>query len=128
MCLGYAIPGRIPVLRKTSCCNSRQLNVPNLLTKTMRYYKPGKLNKTAMASLARQTFGCEPFGWQIAVLEGRDVSTGSVKTLAFSLVLVMDKEEIIVFISLLSSLMIEQMDNAPISTVAICREILTRVF
>ena len=129
MCLGYAIPGRIPVLRKTSCCNSRQLNVPNLLTKTMRYYKPGKLNKTAMASLARQTFGCEPFGWQIAVLEGRDVSTGSVKTLAFSLALVMDKEEIIVFmISPLSSLMIEQMDNAPISTVAICREILTRVF
>ena len=86
-----------------------------------------------MASLARQTFGCEPFSWQIAtttaVLEGRDVSTGSVKTLAFSLALmVMDKEEIIVFISPLSSLMIEQMDNAPISTVAICREILTRVF
>ena len=41
----------------------------------------------------------------------------------------MDKEEIIVFISPSSSLMIEQMDNAPISTVAIiCREILTRVF
>ena len=94
----------------------------------MRYYKPGKASKTAMASLARQTFGCEPFGWQIAVLEGRDVSTGSVKTLAFSLALVMDKEEIIVFISPLSSIMIEQMDNAPISTVAICREILSRVF
>ena len=40
----------------------------------------------------------------------------------------MDIEEIIVFISPLSSLMIEQMDNALISTVAICREILTRVF
>ena len=85
MCLGYAIPGRIPVLRKNSCCNSRQLNVPNLLTETMRYYKPGKVSKTAMASLARQTFGCEPFGWQIAVLEGRDtildVNTGSGNTL-----------------------------------------------
>ena len=89
-----------------------------------------------MASLARQTFGCDPFGWQIAtataVLEGRDVildvGTGSGKTLAFSLASVMDREEIIVIISPLSSLMIEQMDNAPISTVAICREILTRVF
>ena len=102
----------------------------------MKYYKPGEVNKTAMASLARQTFGCEPFGWQIAtaiaVLEGRDVildvGTGSGKTLAFSLASVMDKKEIIVIISPLSSLMIEQMDNAPISTVAICREILSRVF
>ena len=91
MCLGYAIPGRIPVLRKISCCNSRQLNVPNLLTETMRYYKPGKVSKTEMASLARQAFGFEPFtgSWQIAtataVLEGRDtildVSTGSGNTL-----------------------------------------------
>ena len=40
----------------------------------------------------------------------------------------MDKEEIIVITSPLSSLMIEQMDNALISTVAICREILSRVF
>ena len=98
----------------------------------MRYYKPRKVSKTAMASLARQTFGCEPFGWQIAVLEGRDVilhvGTGSGKTLAFSLASVMDREEIIVIISPLSSLMIEQMDNALISTVAICREILSRVF
>ena len=46
----------------------------------------------------------------------------------FSLASVMDKEEIVDIISLLSSLMIEQMDNALISTVAICREILSRVF
>ena len=104
----------------------------------MKYYKPGEVNKTAMASLARQAFESEPFtgSWQIAtataVLEGRDavldVGTGSGKTLAFSLASVMDREEIIVIISPLSSLMIEQMDNAPISTVAICCEILTRVF
>ena len=59
----------------------------------MRYYKPGKVSKTAMASLARQAFGSEPFtgSWQIAtattVLEGRDaildVGTGSGKTLAY---------------------------------------------
>ena len=40
----------------------------------------------------------------------------------------MDKEEIIVIISPLSSLMIEQMVNTPISTMAICRKILSRVF
>ena len=47
------------------------------LNKTIKYYKSGEANKTAMASLARQTFGCEPFSWKIAtttaVLEGRDV-------------------------------------------------------
>ena len=91
-----------------------------------------------MASLARQAFGSEPFtrSWQIAtataVLEGRDaildVGTGSGKALDFSLELVIDKEEIVDIISSLSSLMIEQMDNALISTVAICREILSGVF
>ena len=90
-----------------------------------------------MASLARQAFGSEPFtgSWQIAtataVLEGRDaildVGTGSGKTLDFSLTSVMDKEEIVDIISPLSSLMIEQMDNAPISTVAICRKTFSRV-
>ena len=39
----------------------------------MIFYKPGEVNK----ALVRQTFGCEPFDWQIAtaiaVLEGRDV-------------------------------------------------------
>ena len=39
----------------------------------------------------------------------------------------MDKEEIIVIISPLSSLTIEQMVNTPISTVAICRETFSRV-
>ena len=48
--------------------------------------------------------------------------------MAFSLALAMDKEEIIVIISSLSSLTIEQMFNTPISTVAICREILSMVF
>ena len=54
--------------------------------------------------------------------------TGRGKMLAFSLAFVMDKEEIIVIISPLSSLMIEQMVNIPISAVAICRKILSRVF
>ena len=108
---------------------------PSSKQKKMRPYKPGEVNRSALASLARQTFGCEPFGWQIetaiAILEGRDVvldvGTGSGKTLAFSLASVMNKEEIIVIVSPLSSLMIEQMENAPISTVAICRETFSRV-
>ena len=96
----------------------------------MIFYKPGEVNKPSLKSLARQTFGCEPFEWQIAtavaVLEGRDVildvGTGSGKTLAFSLASVLNKEDIIIIISPLSSLMIEQMENAPISTIAICSE------
>ena len=73
----------------------------------MLFYKPGEVNKSALKSLARQTFGCEPFDWQIAtaiaVLEGRDVipdiSTGSGKTLAFSPASVLNKENIIIIIS-----------------------------
>ena len=64
----------------------------------MALYKPGEVSKQAIKSLARQTFGCEPFDWQIAtaiaVLEGRDVildvGTGSGKMLAFSLASVLD--------------------------------------
>ena len=101
----------------------------------MIFYKPGEVNKASLKSLAHQTFACEPFDWQIAtaiaVLEGRDVildvGTGSGKTLAFSLVSVMNKDDIIIIVSPLSSLMIEQMENAPISTVAICRETFSRV-
>ena len=81
----------------------------------MIFYKPGEVNKPSLKSLARQTFGCEPFEWQIAtavaVLEGRDVildvGTGSGKTLAFSLASVLNKEDIIIIISPLSSLMID---------------------
>ena len=84
--------------------------------------------------MAHQTFGCEPFDWQIttaiAILEGRDVildvGTGSGKTLAFSLASVMDKDDVTIIVSPLSSLMIEQMENAPISTIAICSETLSR--
>ena len=57
-----------------------------------------EVNKPSLKSLVRQTFGCEPFDWQIAtaiaVLEGRDiildVGTGSGKTLAFSLASVLN--------------------------------------
>ena len=75
-------------------------NLPSnaILLLSMLFYKPGEVNKSALQSLARQTFGCEPFDWQIAtaiaVLEGRDVildvGTGSGKTLAFSLASVLD--------------------------------------
>ena len=64
----------------------------------MIFYKPGEVNKPSLKSLVRQTFGCEPFDWQIAtaiaVLEGRDVildvGTGSGKTLDFSLASVLN--------------------------------------
>ena len=65
---------------------------------SMLFYKPGEVNISALHSMDRQTFGCEPFDWQIAtaiaVLEGRDVildvGTGSGRTLAFSLASVLN--------------------------------------
>ena len=55
----------------------------------MLFHKPGEVNKSALKSLARQTFGCEPFDWQrqttLANLEGcdgtLDKGTGSGKTI-----------------------------------------------
>lgn len=101
---------------------------------TMKTYKPGEINRDALKALGRQTFGSEPFDWQLdtaeAVLLGRDVvldvGTGSGKTLAFTLALVFDKEDIAIVISPLTSLMIEQMENAPISTLAVCGETFQR--
>ena len=69
-----------------------------LLAQLINDNKLGEVNKPYLKSLARQTFGCEPFDWQIAtaiaVLEGRDiildVGTGSGKTLAFSLASVLN--------------------------------------
>ena len=86
------------------------------LNKNIKYYKSGEANKTAMASLTRQTFGCEPFSYSYyhCCLGGPGChGTGRGRTLAFSLALVMDREEIIVIISPLSSLMIEQMCQGP---------------
>lgn len=84
--------------------------------------------------LGRQTLGIRPFDWQIdtadseseAILKGRDVvlniGTGSGETVAFTLALSMDKEPIASPILPLSSLMVEQMENTLISTIAVCKD------
>lgn len=50
------------------------------------------------------------------------VGTGGGKTVAFTLALSMDEEPIASPILLLSSLMVEQMENASISTIAVCKD------
>lgn len=51
-----------------------------------------------------------------------NVGTGSGETVAFTLALSMDKEPIASPILPLSSLMVEQMENALISTIAVCKD------
>lgn len=50
------------------------------------------------------------------------LGTGDGKTVAFTLALSMDKEPIASPILPLSSLMVEQMENASISTIAVCKD------
>lgn len=50
------------------------------------------------------------------------VGTGSGETVAFTLALSMDKKPISSPILPLSSLMVEQMENALISTIAVCKD------
>ena len=42
----------------------------------MIFFRLGEVNKASLKSLAHQTFGCKPFGWQIAtavVVIGPDI-------------------------------------------------------
>ena len=93
-----------------------------ILLLSMLFYKPREVNKSALHSLARQTFGCEPFDWQrqttLANLEGCDGILGkgivSGKAIFFTMASVMIKCNIIIIVSPLSGLMIEQTENVPI--------------
>ena len=92
-----------------------------ILLLSILLYKPGEWHELVLHSLAHQTFGCEPFDWQkqtaIAILEGcdgiLDTRTGSGKTLVFTMISVMNKDNIIIIVSPLSGLMIEQTENVP---------------
>lgn len=55
------------------------------------------------------------------------VGTGGGKTVAFTLALSMDKEPIASPILPLSSLMVEKMENALISTIAVCKDQSARI-
>ena len=80
------------------------------------------MHKSALHPLVHQTFGCEPFDRQkqtaIAILEGcdgiLDTGTGSGKTLVFTMISVMNKDNIIIIVSPLSGLMIEQAGDVQI--------------
>ena len=93
-----------------------------ILLLSMLFYKSGEVNRSALHSLGRQTFGCEPFDWQrqtaLANLEGcdgiLDKGTGCGKTFFFTMTSVMNKYNIIIIVSPLSGLMIEQTENTPI--------------
>lgn len=60
----------------------------------MRTCKPGEIRRDALRSLHCQTFGSEPFDWQLDTAKG----TGNGKTLAFTLALVLNKLDIAIVV------------------------------
>ena len=86
-----------------------------LLSK-VRQYKPEEVPRNRLAARAYEIWHKKPFSWQLdasqAILCGQDVvvdvGTGSGKTLCFSLPLVLDEDSIVLTISPLTALMINQ--------------------
>lgn len=118
----------------------------------VRIYKPEELDVNIIRQQAHIKLKMKPYDWQLqvplCVYCGEDaivdVGTGSGKTLCFSLPLVLDDTDIVLTISPLTALMVDQVcihcttgnigvlqctkaSSAPVSTVAVCTETILRV-
>ncbi|KAG6814800.1 hypothetical protein H0H93_012209, partial [Arthromyces matolae] len=102
---------------------------------TVKHYKPDEIDETELAKKSEQLLHKKPFHWQLevacAVLCGEDVvvdvGTGSGKTLCFSLPLLKDETDIIMTVSPLTALMIDQAKSADIPTIAVCAETIAQM-
>ena len=82
----------------------------------LRIYKPGEIDLDVLAARAESILHKKPFAWQLeiadAILQGNDVivdiGTGSGKTLCFALPLLKDKTDMVLVISPLTALMVDQ--------------------
>jgi len=82
----------------------------------VRIYKAGELNPEHLATLSSVILGLKPFEWQLeiaeAVLCGEDVivnvGTGSGKTLCFTLPLLLHETDVVLVVSPLTALMVDQ--------------------
>jgi superfamily II DNA helicase RecQ len=125
---------------------SQEAKKPEEVYKNVRKYKEDDIDLAHLSSRAQAILQQKSFHWRLeiaaAILCGKDVivdvGTGSGKTLCFELPILLDKTEISVLISPLTSLMIDQGNPLPprcllcsefsqaktakISTVAICSE------
>jgi len=84
--------------------------------RTVHKYTNNEISRTLLSELSERILGRKPFEWQLdaaaALLRGEDlvldVGTGSGKTLVFALPLLLSDTDVIIVVSPLSALMIDQ--------------------
>ncbi|KAF8172309.1 P-loop containing nucleoside triphosphate hydrolase protein [Mycena galopus ATCC 62051] len=105
----------------------------NVLASKVKIFKPEELNIPGMVAGSRICLGKTPYEFQKRffsnVMQGRDVvldiGTGSGKSLCFDLPVLANKEDIVLVVSPLSALIIEQAAASPLSSLAMCKETLS---
>ena len=84
--------------------------------RTVHKYTDNEISRTLLSELSKRILGRKPFEWHLdaaaALLRGEDlvldVGTGSGKTLVFALPLLLSDTDVIIVVSPLSALMIDQ--------------------
>ncbi|KAJ6465254.1 P-loop containing nucleoside triphosphate hydrolase protein [Mycena vulgaris] len=98
----------------------------------VKIYKKNELNLPAMSQRARFELGKTPKSFQMEffsnVMEGRDIipdiCTGGGKSMCFNLPVMVHQEDIVIIVSPLTALMLEQAKTSPLTSIAICQETL----
>ncbi|KAJ7457910.1 P-loop containing nucleoside triphosphate hydrolase protein [Mycena galericulata] len=110
-----------------------KLAAPKPLASKVKIYKPEEVDIPGMISSSRIRLGKTPHEFQKQffsnVMQGCDVTldigTGSGKSLCFDISVLSDEEDIVLIISPLSALILEQAAASPLSSIAICKETLS---
>ncbi|KIM72970.1 hypothetical protein PILCRDRAFT_15631 [Piloderma croceum F 1598] len=101
-------------------------------TSKVRIFNAGEVNMEILVERALAVLRRSPFPWQLetaeAILRGEDViidvGTGSGKTLCFALPLLTNETDMVIVVSPLTALMVDQAWSAEVSTVPVCAETL----
>ncbi|KAJ6622443.1 P-loop containing nucleoside triphosphate hydrolase protein [Mycena sp. CBHHK59/15] len=103
---------------------------PKSLPSKVRIYKPNEIDLASLSEKAQYQLGRTPHEFQTRffsnVMQGKDIildiGTGSGKSLCFDLPVLMNKEDIVLVVSPLTALMLEQAAASPLESIAICQE------
>ncbi|KAJ6579904.1 hypothetical protein B0H10DRAFT_2235480 [Mycena sp. CBHHK59/15] len=103
---------------------------PKPVASKVRIYKPHEIDLRAISEKSQHRLGRTPHEFQTRffcnVMQGKDVvldvGTGSGKSLAFNLPVLMNKNDIVLIVSPLTALMLEQAAASPLESIAICQE------
>ncbi|KAJ7178870.1 P-loop containing nucleoside triphosphate hydrolase protein [Mycena crocata] len=103
---------------------------PKPLASKVRIYKADEVDLASLSQHSQLRLGRTPHEFQTRffsnVMQGKDVildiGTGSGKSLCFDLPVLMNDKDIVLIVSPLTALMLEQAASSPLESIAICQE------